>query len=103
MYLDRKEDMIHIYNCKILNNGSETKLDYQKIYTGTISEQIEIFIKFESNMDKREKLLTEDTSPRDPSVIHCIFQSIHSTGLNIKKIQAGAKQCQAHVRVFPLG
>jgi hypothetical protein len=72
----RKEDMIHIYNCKILNNGSETKLEYQKIYTGTISEQIEIFRKFESNMDTREKLLNEDTSPRDPPVIHCIPQSI---------------------------
>jgi hypothetical protein len=72
----RKEDMIHIYNCKILNNESETKLEYQKIYTGTISEQIEMFRKFGSNMDNREKLLTEETSPRDPSVIHCIPQSI---------------------------
>ena len=68
--------MTHIYNCKILNNGSETKLEYQKIYTGTINEQIKIFRKFERNMDVREKLLNEDTSPRDSSVIHCIPQSI---------------------------
>ena len=72
----QKEDMTHIYNCKILNNGLETKLDYQKIYTGTITEQIEIFRQFEKNMDIRETLLNEHTSPCDPSVIHCIPQSI---------------------------
>ena len=72
----QKEDMTHVYNCKILNNGLEPKLEYQKIYRGTISEQIEVFRKFESNMEKREKILNEDTPPRDPSVIHCIPQNI---------------------------
>jgi hypothetical protein len=72
----QKEDMTHIYECKTLNNGSETKLEYQQIYTGTITEQIEIFRKFERNMDIRENLLNEDTFPCDPSVIQGIPQSI---------------------------
>jgi hypothetical protein len=61
---------------KLQNTELETKLEYQKIYTFTITEQIEILRKFEKNMDIREKLLNEDTSPSDPSLIHCIPQSI---------------------------
>ena len=73
---NEKEDMQHIYCCEILNNGRRTKIEYEKLYNGTISEQIEILRQFERNMEEREKLLKEETSPRDPSVIHCICQSI---------------------------
>ena len=34
--------MQHIFYRDIINNGRETNLEYEKIYTGTISEQIEI-------------------------------------------------------------
>ena len=73
---NEKEDMQHIYYCEILNKGRSTKIEYEKLYNGTISEQIEIFRQFERNMEEREQLLKEETSPRDPSVIHCIRQDI---------------------------
>ena len=62
--------------CEILNNGRRTKIEYKKLYNGTISEQIEILRQFERNMEEREKLLKEETSPNDPSAIHCIRQII---------------------------
>jgi hypothetical protein len=73
---NEKEDLQHIYYCEILNNGRKTNIEYEKLYTGNISEQIEIWRHFERNMEEREKLLKEESSPRDPSVIHCIRQSI---------------------------
>ena len=69
-----KEDMNHIYVCEILNCGNQPSIEYKKLYTGTISEQIKVFRKFEMNLAKREELLNE--IPRDQSLIHCIRQSI---------------------------
>ena len=51
-----KEDMEHIYNCGKLNNGTKNKLKYEKLFCGTLSEQIEIFRIFENNLKRREKL-----------------------------------------------
>ena len=33
----------------------ETRLKFEKIYNGTIKEQIQIFKQFEKNMEKREE------------------------------------------------
>ena len=41
-----KEDMEHIYSCNFLNKIEET-LPYQKIYEGNISQQIEVFKRFD--------------------------------------------------------
>ena len=73
-YVEIIDYMQHIYYCEILNNGRKTNIEYEKLYTGNISEQIEIWRQFERNMEEREKLLKEESSPRDPSVIHCIRQ-----------------------------
>ena len=73
---NEKEDMQQIYYSDILNNGKETSIEYEKFYTGTISEQIEILRQFERNMEEKEKPLKEESSARDPSVIHCIRQCI---------------------------
>ena len=73
-YCGSKEDMKHIYECEILNCGNEPSLEYEKLYKGTISEQIKVFRKFEINLTKREELLNE--IPRDHSLIHCIPESI---------------------------
>ena len=40
----------------MLSKENNKKLEYEKIYTGTIAEQIEIFRTFEDNMKRREKL-----------------------------------------------
>ena len=37
-----KETMNHIYYCRILNNGEEQMLEYDKIYNGKVSEQKDI-------------------------------------------------------------
>ena len=52
------EDMSHIYSCKYLNE-EENVLQYQKLYTGKLSEQIEIFRIFELNMNRRNELKIE--------------------------------------------
>ena len=72
---EMKEDMVHNYNCVLLNNGKQNELKYENIYSGTLLEQIEIFRIFESNFERREILKHEaeckDMTPRDPSEIHC--------------------------------
>ena len=55
-FCGNEETMDHIYRCEMLRNGNNQKLEYEKIYTGTISEQIEIFRIFETNMKVRETL-----------------------------------------------
>jgi hypothetical protein len=69
----KKEDMSHIYNCELLNNGNCLDLKYEKLYIGTISEQIQIFRHFEKNFKRREILKHDNECknllPRDPSEI----------------------------------
>ena len=55
-YCGTEETMEHIYSCEILNNEKENELEYNKIYEGTISEQIRIYRTFERNMKRREML-----------------------------------------------
>ena len=68
----QEEDMTHIYNCEILNS-EKPNLKYDRIFNGSICEQIEVFNRFEENMKKRENILNEKRtiSPSDPPVIHC--------------------------------
>jgi hypothetical protein len=68
-----KEDMKHIHNCEIINNGEKIDLEFEKIFEGNIPEQIKVFRKFERNLKTRENLKEEkkDTTPCDPLVIHC--------------------------------
>ena len=65
--------MKHLYMCETLNDGEAPKLEYLKLYNGHISEQIEVFRKFEKNLEKRKELTTE--TPRDQDLIHCSRQS----------------------------
>ena len=48
------EDQKHILECKILNKNLE-KIEYEKIYNGTVSEKLKIARRFKSNMEILEK------------------------------------------------
>ena len=67
--------MTHIYNRDLLSNGNYSKLEFEKLYIGTLSEQIKIYKYFGKNYERRDILKNEveskDTTPCDPSVIHC--------------------------------
>ena len=67
--------LLYIYYCDLLSNGNYSKLEFEKLYIGTLSEQIKIYKHFEKNYERRESLKHEveckDMTPRDPSVIHC--------------------------------
>ena len=52
-----KEIMEHIYSCEKLNFEKE-EVNFEKVYTGTQTEQIKILKRFRSNMEKRTKLKT---------------------------------------------
>ena len=74
---NEKEEMHHIFIVTFRKMEEKPTWSMKSwTGTGTISEQIEIMRQFERNMEEREKLLKEESSPRDPSVIHCIRQSI---------------------------
>ena len=51
------------------------KLAFEKLYIGTLSEQIKIYKDLYKNYERREILKQEieckDMIPSDPSVIHC--------------------------------
>ena len=71
--------MEHVYNCELLNEGRQPNIEYERIFTGNISEQIEVFRIFEQNMERRETMIEnkiEQQPPCDPNVIHCPQQSI---------------------------
>ena len=51
-----KEDMKHIYQCETINDGEQPVLKYEKIFEGNICEQIEVFRKFERNIENRKNL-----------------------------------------------
>ena len=51
-----KEDMAHIYYCDLLSNGNYSKLEFEKLYIGTLSEQVKIYKDFEKNYERREML-----------------------------------------------
>ena len=59
------EDMVHIYNCEVLDN-KQTNLQYEAIFMGNITQQIEVFKRFEENLEKRENIKTENKPPCDP-------------------------------------
>ena len=78
-FCGQKEDMKHVYNCELLNEGRKPNIEYERIFTGNISEQIEVFRIFEQNMERRETMKEnkiEQQPPCDPNVIHCPQQSI---------------------------
>ena len=84
-----REDMKHIYNCELMNNRQKPRIEYEKIYTGNISEQIEVFRKFEINLERRE-IVTNENFPRDLHEIHLnlkISKSLQPltvyTGMNV--------------------
>ena len=69
-----KENMEHLYNCEMLNDGVKPKLKYEKLYNGNLFEQCEVFRTFEKNFEKRKTFTKE--SPCDRSLIRCSRQSI---------------------------
>ena len=55
------KNILHIYTCKILNEGNNPKLKYEEIYNGNLQDQIRIFERIDENLKKCEKF-TEMTS-----------------------------------------
>ena len=51
----QKEEMQHIYECEMFNNGKQITIPFTKIFNGNLSEQILVYKKFSENMKNREK------------------------------------------------
>jgi hypothetical protein len=66
------------FYCEIYKKQSRPRIEYMRIYNGSISEQIEVFRKFETNLEIREFLKNENFLPCDP-----LFSLEYSYGLNI--------------------
>ena len=49
------KNILHIYTCKILNEGNNPKLKYEEIYNGNLQDQIRIFERIDENLKKCEK------------------------------------------------
>ena len=60
-----KEDQEHIYNCETYMNEKKNRIEYEKLYTGTISEQVEVFRILENNLELREEFKIEANIPCD--------------------------------------
>ena len=63
-----KKDMEHIYNCKYLN-VEQNNIKFEQIYKGNLNQQIQIWKKFEENLEKSKKWITNENFPSDPSLI----------------------------------
>ena len=62
----QNEDMKHIYNCEKLNQEKES-FKFEKIFTGSLKEQVEIMKRFRNNIEIRNKI--ETNTPCDHSLI----------------------------------
>ena len=58
--------MNHIYNCELLSEKKEQSLDYEKIFNGTIKQQVDIFRIVKQNLDQREIIISKMNFPCDP-------------------------------------
>ena len=47
------ENMLHIYECQILNENTNNHLQYEKIYNGTLVEKIQIYKRMKKNIERR--------------------------------------------------
>ena len=66
------EDMLHIYNCEIIN-AIKPELSYEKIYNGNLKSQIEVFRRIEKNLEIRQEIIIRNKSPCDPSdPLYCV-------------------------------
>ena len=70
------ENILHIYNCAILNEN-KPKVKYEELYNGSLQDQISIFERIESNMKKREQLkqTVKDETPCDPAEIRYLYSN----------------------------
>ena len=57
------ENMKHIYSCNYLNSDSEVH-EYGKIFCGTLTEQNEIFVRFQINLEKRYELSINESEKK---------------------------------------
>jgi hypothetical protein len=72
-----KEDMNHIYECKMLN-GDEPEVEYNSIYKSKIDVIKVVHKRFEQNLEKREQIMEKNESKIEqkekeklkPPVIH---------------------------------
>ena len=60
------ETMEHIWNCKKLNFDEIEKGNYQKIFNGNITEQIETFEKFIEKLERYKEKSEKHEHPCDP-------------------------------------
>ena len=72
-FCGEQENMKHVFDCEILNEGKPISENYENVFNGNIGTQIRIFRQFEENLKKREIIInqksndSESNLPRDPS------------------------------------
>ena len=71
-----KEDMVHIYNCELINQEKKPNLKYENIFNGDIQKQIEVFKHFKQNLEKREEMFSAHVIPKGSAV----FSNVCSNG-----------------------
>ena len=71
--------MRHIYNCELINNKQKPRLDYDKLYTENIAEQIEDFRKFDILLlrDTQKKRIVGFCNIIEGDLINKIFFNIY--------------------------
>ena len=47
--------MSHIYECQQSNEEKEPTIPYEKIFTGNLNEEIQVYKRFSENLRKREQ------------------------------------------------
>ena len=68
-FCGNKENMKHIYECKYWNTEEPSEI-YEKVYTGTMNQQIEVLRRFEMNFEKREQYINSIESDQKNCETH---------------------------------
>ena len=57
-----KEELSHIYECKILSDNKQQQIEYSKIYNGNLKEQVTVYRRVSENLKNRENKVSHVVS-----------------------------------------
>ena len=60
------ENMQHIYSCELLNS-EKVDLSYNRLYNGTLQQQLKVFKRFQNNYETLEQMKTDKSEKENSS------------------------------------
>ena len=70
------EDTSHIYECETLSENRKHRIEFVKIFNGSLQEKVEVFNKFSENMITRNKKLKQRLPMGQSDPLSCTVRDL---------------------------